>query len=104
MSETFVQSVRRRRNNIFRRIEVGLADLEVNNLAPRRFQRSRLHQHFERGLGPKTRHAFSETKFADLIHENGSHYRDGNRSLNSSTRFRVVAVEYVSFEWKGLLD
>jgi hypothetical protein len=104
MREALVQSVRRRRNNIFRRIEIGLADLEMNNLASFRFQRSRFHQHFERGLGPKTRHAVSETKFARLIHQNEVIIAMETVLSTPSTRFRAMPAEYVSFERKGLLD
>ena len=63
MSEALVQSVGRRVDDVGRRIEIGLADLEMNNVAALRLERSRLDQHFERGLGAQTRHAPGEAEF-----------------------------------------
>ena len=39
------------------RVEVGLADLEVDDVAALRLERARPHQDFERGLGAEPRHA-----------------------------------------------
>src|SRR5450759_4014046 len=64
MSEAFVQRVCRRVDDIARRIEIGFADLEVNDVATLRLQRFRLHQHFERSFSAETRHARGEAEFA----------------------------------------
>ena len=56
------------------RIEVRLADFEMNNVAPLRFQRFCFHQNFERGLGPEPRHPFGETQFALCGHVHNRDY------------------------------
>jgi hypothetical protein len=38
------------------RVEIGLADLEVDDVAALGFQRPRPHQHLEGGLGAQARH------------------------------------------------
>ena len=40
------------------RVEIGLADLEVNDLAPLALQRLRARQHLERRLRPEPAHPF----------------------------------------------
>ncbi len=69
MSEAFVQSVGSRADDVARGIEIGFADLEMNDVAALCLQRSRLHQYFERGLGAETRHAFGEAEFGGLGHD-----------------------------------
>ena len=74
MSETFVQRVNSGVNDVARRVEIGLADLEMNNVAAPCLERFRFHQDFECGLSPETRHALGETKFTlcDLMHHGES--------------------------------
>ena len=43
-------------DHVLRRVEVGLADLQVDDLPPLRLQRPRLRQHRERRLRPQARH------------------------------------------------
>src|SRR4029453_12418447 len=69
MGEAFVQSVGRRVNDVARGIEIGLADLEMDDVAACCLQRSRLHQHFESGLGAETRHALGEPDFVAFSHD-----------------------------------
>ena len=68
MREALMQSVRTRVNDVARRIKIGFADLEVNDVAPLRLQRFRFHKHFECSLGAKPRHALGETEFVRLSH------------------------------------
>ena len=42
--------------------------LEMDDVAARCLQRSRLHQYFEGGLGAETCHALGEAEFVDLGH------------------------------------
>ena len=64
MGEALVQGVGRCVNNVDRRIEIWLSDLEMDDVAALCLQRSRLHQYFESGLGAETRHALGEAEFA----------------------------------------
>lgn len=48
------QRPHRRLDNVTRRVEVRLADLQVDHPPPLRLQRLRPRKHFERGLGPET--------------------------------------------------
>jgi hypothetical protein len=66
--KAFVQGVASRVDNVARGIEIGLSDLEMDDVAAPCLQRSRLHQYFEGGLGAETRHALGETEFADPCH------------------------------------
>ncbi len=88
MGEPLVQGVASRLDDVAWRIEIGLPDLEVDDIAALRFQRSRLHQHFESGLGAETRHAFGEAKFirCGLIH-NGQ----PSSATSCSCPFEIVA-------------
>src|SRR5437870_1729364 len=69
MGESFAHRVRACVDDVARRIEIRLADLEMNDVAALCLQCSRLHQYFEGGLGPETRHAFGEAEFVGLRHE-----------------------------------
>src|SRR6266699_7013936 len=69
MSEPLVQRIGRRVDNVTRRIEIGFADLEMDNVAALCLQRFRFDQHFEGGLGAETRHALCEAKFMALSHK-----------------------------------
>ena len=53
---------RRRVDDVGRRIEIRLPDLEMDDVAALRFQRSRLHQDFESRLRAETRHAPGKTQ------------------------------------------
>ena len=64
MGEALVQRVAGRLDDVLRRIEIGFADLEMNDVAPLRLERARLHQHFEGRLSAEPRHPFGEAKFA----------------------------------------
>jgi hypothetical protein len=71
MGETFVKRVTSRVDDISWRIEIGLADFEMDDIASLCLQRSRFHQHFKCGLGAETRHPFGEAKFAGFSHDGG---------------------------------
>ncbi len=58
----------RRVDNVGRRIEIGFANFEMDDVASLCLQRSRLHQYFERRLGAETRHALGEAKFVGFSH------------------------------------
>ena len=66
MGEALVQGVACRLDDVARGIEIGLPDLEMDDVAALCLQRARFHQHFEGGLGAETRHAFGEAKFERL--------------------------------------
>lgn len=68
MREALMQSVTTRVDDVARRIKIGFADLEVNDVAPLRLQRFRFHKHLERSLGAEPRHALGETEFVRLDH------------------------------------
>src|SRR5205823_9486555 len=69
VSETLVQRVGRRFDDVARGIEIRLTNFEMNNVASLCLQRSRLHQDFECSLSPETRHAPGEAKFVGLSHD-----------------------------------
>ena len=56
----FVHRVLRGRDDVRRSLEVGLPDLEVDDVLPLGLQRLGLRQDFERGLGSQTGHAGGE--------------------------------------------
>ena len=58
VGEALVQGIARRLDDVARGIEIGLPDLEMDDVAALGLQRARFHQHFEGGLGAETRHAF----------------------------------------------
>ena len=62
MSKTFVERVTPSVNNVAGGIEIGLANLEMNNVAPFCFERARFDQNFKRGLSPETRHSSGKAK------------------------------------------
>src|SRR5437667_4145300 len=64
MGEALVQGIGCRTDDVARGIEIGLADLEMDDVAAFCLERSRFHQHFEGGLGAETRHALGEAEFA----------------------------------------
>ncbi len=55
-----VEGVFRRPPDVIRRVEVGLADLEVDDVAALRFQRSGSGEHLEGGFGSQSLHARCE--------------------------------------------
>jgi hypothetical protein len=60
MRPALLECLGRRLADELRRVEVGLADLEVNDLAAGRLERARTREHLERGLGSQTAHAVCE--------------------------------------------
>jgi hypothetical protein len=60
MPRSAFQRVDRGLANEARRVEVGLADFEMNDLLPLLFERARALQHLERGLGSQATHALRE--------------------------------------------
>ena len=82
MGVAFVQRIDRRVDDVPRRIEIRLADLEMHNVASLRLERLRFDQHFERRFRPETRHPAGETQVVRLVHE---------REYNAIERFVVVA-------------
>ncbi len=56
-----LQGLRRGVADVLRRIEVGLADLEVDDLPSLRLERPSPRQHFEGGFGPQPAHALRES-------------------------------------------
>ena len=69
MGEALVQCVAGCVDDVGRRIEIGLPDLEMDDVAPFSLQRPRLNQIFERGLGAETRHTPGEAEFPSLSHD-----------------------------------
>src|SRR4051812_8631388 len=69
MSEAFVERAASGVDDISRCIEIGFANLKMNNVAALCFQRPRLNQNFEGGLGAETRHALCEAKFTNPSHD-----------------------------------
>ena len=57
MGEPLVQRIASRVDDVIGRIEIGFPDLEMDDVAALRLERSCFHQHFEGGLGPEIRHA-----------------------------------------------
>src|SRR5436309_11094251 len=93
MGETFVQGIARGVDDVGRRIEIRLANLQMDNVAALCFQRPRLHQNFEGGLGAQTRHTLRETKFAGFMH--GTDYARTKSSLNHQySTFRAKGAVY----------
>src|SRR4029453_6697997 len=80
MREALMQRIACRVDDVCRCIEIGLPNLEMDDVAPLGLQRSRLHQHFECSLGAETRHPLRETKFAGFLH--GTDYARTKSSLN----------------------
>ncbi len=64
MGKALVQGVTSCVDDIARRIEIWLANLEMDDVAALCLQRSRLHQYFEGSLCAETSHAFGEAEFA----------------------------------------
>ena len=64
-----MQCVTSRIDDVARRIEIRLADLEMNDVAAFCLQRSRFRQYFEGGLGAETRHALGQAQFSGLSHD-----------------------------------
>jgi hypothetical protein len=85
MGKALVQSVARRVDDVGRSIKVRFADLEMDDIAAFSFQRPRLHQNFECGLGAETRHALCEAEFMvrGLMHHGES---------SSSRRFSQLST------------
>ena len=82
MCEALVQRVASRLDDVARRIEIGLADFQMNDVAALRLERSRFHQHFERGLRAESRHALGEPEFMCLMHDlRSALYRTGATCL-----------------------
>src|SRR5262249_11730527 len=54
------QRLTRRLNDMLWRGEIGLTDLQVNHIAPLRFERPRPTQHLERRLRAQLTHAFGK--------------------------------------------
>src|SRR5688572_8782023 len=69
-------------NNMWRRIEIWLADLEVNHTLTLRFQRASLHQHFKRSFDQDAVHPRS--KFHCLFRKKGTPLRSSARKTASS--------------------
>src|SRR6266536_1732360 len=74
MCETFVQRITSGVYDVARRVEIGLPDLEMNDVAALRFKRFRFYEHFKRRLSPEPRRAFGEAKFlvCGLVHHSES--------------------------------
>src|SRR2546423_3630450 len=68
MGKAFVQRIASRVDDVAGRIEIGLTDLKMNDVAALRFKCARLYQNFEGRLGAKARHPFGKTKFASFTH------------------------------------
>ena len=69
MSESLVQRVDRRFDDVGRGIEIRLTNFEMNNVASRCLQRSRFHQDLEGSLSPQARHALGQAKFVGRSHD-----------------------------------
>ena len=69
MGETLVKGVARCVDDVGRRIEIRLPNLEMNDIAAVCLQRSGFDQNFKRGLGAETGHALCEAEFPGLSHE-----------------------------------
>jgi hypothetical protein len=85
MGEALVKGIARRVDDVGRRVEIRLPNLEMNNVAAFRLQRSRLDQNFESGLGAETRHTLGEAEFMlrGLMHHGES---------SSSCRFSQLST------------
>jgi peptidase C39-like protein len=69
MGETLVQGVARRIDDVGWCIEIGFANLKMDDVAALGLERSRLHKYFESSLGPETRRTLREAKFVGLNHD-----------------------------------
>ena len=69
MSKAFVERLARGVDDVGRCIEIGFPNLEVNNVASLRLQRSRLDQNFKSGLRAEARSPLCEAKIAGLSHD-----------------------------------
>src|SRR6266566_268228 len=90
MCEALVQGIDSCVDNVSWRVEIGLPDLEMNDVAPLRFKRFCFYQHFKRRLSPEPRHAFGEAKFrlCGLVHHSES---------SSSRRFSQLSTSTLNF-------
>ena len=73
-----VQGVAAGFDDVGGRVEIGLADFQVNNALALRFQGTRPDQHFEGGLGAQPRHPLGQTQCGSdtscFFHSGSSHY------------------------------
>src|SRR5437867_4039265 len=85
MCEALVQGIDSCVDNVSWCVEIGLPDLEMNDVAPLRFKRFCFYQHFTRRLSPEPCHAFGEAKFlvCGLVHHSES---------SSSRRFAQLST------------
>jgi len=60
VGESLLEGLGRRLADEARRVEVGLADLEVDDLLAGGLERAGARQHFEGGFGSETAHALGE--------------------------------------------
>ena len=90
MGESLMQRVGRRPDDVARRIEIRLPDLEMNDVAALCLQRSCLHQHFESGLGAEAGHAFGEAKFEGLSHDGEISIIARRGNLSFSAFYRTI--------------
>src|SRR6266508_3178009 len=82
MCEALAQCVTSRLDDVARCIEIGLADLQMNDVAALRLERFRFHQHFERGLCAESLHAPGEPELMCLMHDvRSALYRTGTTCL-----------------------
>src|SRR5205814_1015655 len=100
VGKTLVQGIGRRPDDVARRIEIGLADLEMNDVAAFCLQRARFHQYFESGLCAETRHTLGEAKFVGVFHRTKI-MGAGNLSLNSVKRAWLSRSFYAASSRRG---
>ena len=82
MCEAFTQGIASCLDDVARRIEIGLADFKMDDVAALCLERFRFHQHFERGLRTESRHALGEPEFMCLMHDvRSALYRTGATCL-----------------------
>ena len=82
MCKALAQCVTSCLDDVARRIEIGLADLKMNDVAALCLERFRFHQHFECGLRAESRHAPGEPEFMCLVHDvRSALYRTGATCL-----------------------
>jgi hypothetical protein len=98
MSKALMQSVGRRLDDIARRIEIGLANFEMNNVSAFCLQRSRFHQDFERSLSAEARHPLGEAKFVGLSHDAEMSIKARWRNLSFSAHVRRITLLLSSFD------
>ena len=63
MRPAFAKRIHACIDHVRRRIEVGLADLQMNDVLALTLQRARFVQYLERGFGAQARHAAGELQF-----------------------------------------